>query len=93
MSDFEVTLRPRAVRDFEQLPSLTQERVFSTLSGLGDELRPPGSRRLWLRGAYAVADSDVEIFYTIDVNRGILRIVTIQPLWSASDENESNDVT
>jgi hypothetical protein len=90
MSDFAVILSPRAVRDFEQLPAVSRERVFSTLSELGDDFRPHGSRRLWLRQAYAVADFDVEIFYTIDVNREVIRIVTIQPLWSVSDELEAN---
>jgi hypothetical protein len=89
MSDFTVILRPRAVRDFEELLAISQKRVLTTLGELGDDFRPHGSRRLWLRRAYAVADKDVEIFYTIDVNREIIRIITIQPLSLAS---ESNDV-
>ena len=91
MSDFAVTLRPRAVRDLEGLAQASREQVLLTLENLGVDFRPHGSRRLWLRRAYAIADLDHEIFYTIDVNLGVVRIVTIQPLHSASGELEANN--
>jgi hypothetical protein len=84
VSDFTVVLRPRAVRDLESLQPTSRERVFLTLSDLGFDFRPTGSRRLWLRRAYAIANLDNEIFYTIDVNLSVVRIVTIQPLRSAN---------
>jgi hypothetical protein len=86
VSDFTVTLRPRAVRDLERLAPQPREQVLLTLAHLGADFRPPGSRRLWLRRAYAIADLDHDIFYTIDVDLGVVRIVTIQPLRWASDE-------
>jgi hypothetical protein len=91
MSDFTITLRPRAVRDLEGLSLSSRERVLLTLANLGLDFRPPGSRRLWLRRAYSIVELDYEIFYTIDVNLCVVRIVTIQPLRQVSDELEAND--
>jgi mRNA-degrading endonuclease RelE of RelBE toxin-antitoxin system len=91
VSDFTVTLRPRAVRDLEGLAQTSRKQVLLTLENLGVDFRPHGSRRLWLRRAYAIADLDNEIFYTIDVNLSVVCVVTIQPLRAASDELEANN--
>ncbi len=55
-----------AHRQISRLPAQTQERVNRAITVLGDNPRPPGSKKLTAREGYRVRVGDYRILYQVD---------------------------
>jgi mRNA interferase RelE/StbE len=74
---YEVVLARSAEREFEALPSPTQERVAAALQGLADQPRPRGARKLSQGQGWRLRLGDYRVLYVIDKSAGVITIFGI----------------
>ena len=77
MNDFNVTLRPAALRNVRQLPEDIRGGMLAALTSLSSDFRPTGSRRLRTRPGYLWRFDNVTVYYTIDGDLRWVRIVQV----------------
>ena len=71
-----------AHRQIVRLPVQTQERVNRAIAGLGENPRPPVSKKLTAREGYRVRVGDYRILYQVD---DAAKVVTIYRVMSRGD--------
>ena len=63
---YRVELRARAEKDITALPPSVARRVLRVITGLRENPRPAGVRKLEVEGAYRVRLGDYRIIFEID---------------------------
>lgn len=65
MTGYRIELRPAAARALRKLDPAAQRRIQGVIALLGQDPRPPASRRLQGRPGYRVRTGDYQVIYTI----------------------------
>jgi mRNA interferase RelE/StbE len=75
---YRVEIAPRAAKQIRSLPRSVQDRIFSSLTQLETNPRPPGCRQLaGDSGFYRIRTGDYRIIYTIEDDVLLVLIVKI----------------
>jgi mRNA interferase RelE/StbE len=77
VSAFRIELRPAAVRALEKLDPAVRRRLQGAIALLGEDPRPPASRRLQGRDAWRVRVGDHRIIYTVEDDVLLVVVVTL----------------
>jgi mRNA interferase RelE/StbE len=75
VSGYRIELRPAARRALAKLDPSVQPRIRGAIALLGQDPRPPASRRLQGRPEYRVRVGDYRIIYAIE--DGVLLVIVI----------------
>lgn len=77
MAQYEVELRPAAIRALRKIAPEDRHRLQAAIGLLAEDPRPPSSRRLVGRPGYRVRVGTYRILYAVD--DGVLLIVVVTP--------------
>ena len=74
-----VTASSRSERQIRQLEAPVRARVLSAIRSLGDDPRPPGSRKLGgaMRGAWRIRVGDYRVLYDVDESRRTVVVLEV----------------
>ena len=75
MTQYQIVLRPAAVRALRKLDPTIRDRVQGAIALLGQDPRPPGARKLQGRDGVRVRAGDYRIIYT--VHDDVLTVVVV----------------
>ncbi len=72
---YRVQVTPTAAREFKRLDHQTRTRVRSALTGLADEPRPPGAKKLTgSKADWRLRVGDYRILYEVDDPAGTVMV-------------------
>jgi mRNA interferase RelE/StbE len=74
---YAVFILRHAQRDLAQLPSEAYERVRDAIRALGQDPRPPGSRKLTGRDGWRIRVGEYRVIYEIDDTQPIVTVLHI----------------
>jgi mRNA interferase RelE/StbE len=77
VSSYRIELRPAARRALAKLDPKTQPRIRGAIALLGQDPRPPASRRLRGRPEYRVRVGDYRIIYAVHDDVLLVLVITI----------------
>ena len=76
LTQYRVELSKLARRQFEKLPCETASRLVPVILSLGDEPRPPGTRKLSGREAWRLRAGNYRIVY--EIHDAVLLVLVVQ---------------
>jgi mRNA interferase RelE/StbE len=79
---YSVLIRRSAEREVGRLPEAIRRLLVRRIRALGDEPRPPGSRKLSGREGYRIRQGEYRVVYTVD---DATRVVTVVRVAHRSD--------
>lgn len=74
MANYELRIKPSAVKELEGLPIQDRRRVVGRIQALATDCRPPGCQKLSGGDRYRVRQGALRILYEID---DAVRVVTV----------------
>ena len=78
MGGYELFLKPSALREIEEVPSLGERRlVLERIAGLAEEPRPRACEKLSGRACYRVRQGRYRIVYSVDDGERVVRVVKV----------------
>ncbi len=77
MANYELRIKPSAVKELEALQHQDRRRVVDKIQGLSEECRPHGCEKLTGQDRYRVRQGVLRILYEVDDDARIVTVVKI----------------
>ncbi len=76
---YEIRLRHAARKQLDAIPQSAYERIDHVISGLAQNARPAGVKKLSDSGLWRVRTGNYRVVYAIDDKAGIIVVVRVAP--------------
>ena len=77
MANYELRIKPSAVKELEALQTKDRRRIVERIQGLGDVPRPPGCEKLTGEDRYRLRQGSFRILFEVDDASRIVTVVKI----------------
>ena len=75
--NYRIEVEARAARELLDLPKAVVRRLHDAIAALGENPRPPGTRKLTGRGGYRIRTGDYRVLYEVDDASRLVRIYQV----------------
>lgn len=77
MANYELQIKPSAVKEIEKLPRKDRPRVVQKIRALAVNPRPHGCEKLSAEEKYRIRQGDYRVVYSIDDNERVVLVVKV----------------
>lgn len=77
MGNYELRIKPSAVKELEKLPRKDRPKVVQKIRALASEPRPHGSEKLSAEEKYRVGQGDYRVVYSVDAKNRVVVVVKV----------------
>ena len=77
MANFEIRIKPSAVKELESLQANDRRRIVARIQNLAVEPRPPGCEKLSGQDRFRLRQGNLRILYEVQDSRSTVTVVKI----------------
>jgi mRNA interferase RelE/StbE len=77
VANYDLRIKPSAVKELEALQTKDRRRIVERIKGLGDDPRPPGCEKLTGEDRYRLRQGSFRILFEVDDASRIVTVVKI----------------
>ena len=77
MANYELQIRPSAVKELEKLPRKDRPKIVQKIRALTDNPRPHGCEKLSAEEKYRIRQGDYRVVYSVDDDERVILVVKV----------------